>query len=358
MLMSAGKKIIMFNKIARQILLTILKTLNRTPLAFRHRVLLLLRSIAAIFLTDRVFFKLERYTRKIAKRELALGPGSNYTPKRKRLSWKTVHSPEAGSKKADIAVCCAFRGREKQLDLAIAESQFSDIAIVWILMGSDDRDAFIIKRLSTKYENVFGALCDNLPVGAKWQACVDLASDFGVDFELLCISGSDDLIAAKGFDYVFGRHQHNVSLQKYSGLNLIPAIYCTNIWHIYNVREGDFYYKSLLKVNYNIGVTSQPLGSARFYTRLYLEEINRFLFDCSLNKNLDNWGYENLISRGKEVAMFSDNDVPIVSIKVGSEMNNFETILNSENIEVREAVFRERSKFFTNFEVDVIGFRL
>ena len=44
-----------------------------------------------------------------------------------------------------------------------------------------------------------------------------------LDYDLLCISGSDDLIAAEGFDYVHGRYKHNLDYQKYSGLDKVPA---------------------------------------------------------------------------------------------------------------------------------------
>lgn len=345
-------------KIAKQCLLILLKALNKVPPSFKHKALKLLREIAAIVLTDKAFFELERRTRKLLKGSVIVGAGSNYKPKKKRVSWQPVRLPEGRSEETDIVICCAFLGREKQLDLAIAESQLSKRALVWILMGSDSGDESIILRLSDKYSNVFGALCGNFPVGAKWQACVDLANDLELDFELLCILGSDDIIAAKGFDYVVQRHEHNIKLREVSGFNSIPAIYCTNSWHIYNLCEGDFYYNSLFKCNYKLDATRQPLGAARFYAKSYLEEIDNFLFDCSLNKNLDNWGYENLVSRGKEVALFSDNEVPVMSIKIKLEMNSFGGILGSDNIETKEVVFHDRQKFFSNFEVDIKGFKL
>ncbi len=42
-------------------------------------------------------------------------------------------------------------------------------------MGSGSGDMCqILRQLMDNHENVYGGICENEPVGAKWQACVDL----------------------------------------------------------------------------------------------------------------------------------------------------------------------------------------
>ncbi|MGC6511928.1 MAG: hypothetical protein ACON4J_04100 [Parvibaculales bacterium] len=349
----------MLKKLMQKFVRRFLIFLDRFSPATKHKIMSFIRGAVATILPDRLYFELERQARLSLRRGRQSGVGI-YTsqPKRKKTSYRILTRPKNKISKADIAVCCAFLGREKQLDLAIAESQFSKKSIVWFLMGSDAEDEAILERLSATYENVYGAVCDNFPVGAKWQSCVDFVNHLDFDYELLCITGSDDVIAAKGFDHVHDRYRHNLEFQKYSGLNTAPALFCTNGWYIYNKCQGSSYYHSLYKCHYNIEFMRQPLGAGRFYTRSYLKEIEGFLFDCSLNKNLDNWGYENLLMNGKEIALFSNLDVPVMSIKKKLEMNDFESILNSRNIAVSEIVFEGRKAFFSNFKVDVKGFEL
>jgi hypothetical protein len=333
--------------------------LDRLSPATRQKILYFTRRVIAIFLPDNLYLELERRAKVSLNRERRFGERLYRTePKRKDIHYEPIVKPIPPLSKADIVVCCAFLGRERQLELAIHESQFSNKKIYWFLMGSDVEDEKIINRLSAAYGNIFGAVCNNKPIGAKWQACVNFLADVELDYDLLCISGSDDLIAAEGFDYVHGRYKHNLDYQKYSGLDKVPALYCTNGWYIYSKCPGSAYYGSVFKCHYNNEFISQPLGSGRFYTRGFLEKIKYFLFDCSLNKNLDNWGYENLLRSGSEAALFSLADVPIVSMKNELELNDFESIRKSQNVALFEIVFKERQEFFSKFKVDVKVFEI
>ncbi len=170
------------------------------------------------------------------------------------------------------------------LNLAIEESKFSKKNIIWVLMGSGSGDEQILRQLMDNHENVYGGICENEPVGAKWQACVDFAVSRGMDFDLLCITGSDDIIAACGLDYVHDRFLHNSEQAEFSASTSLPSLYCTSGWYIYNLCKRHFYHRALFKVNYNKEYMSQPLGAGRFYTKPYLVSINNFLFDCQLNK--------------------------------------------------------------------------
>lgn len=333
--------------------------LDRLPPATRQKILYYARRVTAVFLPDHLYLELERRAKVSLNRGRRFGERLYRTePKRKNIHYEPIVKLTPPLSKADIVVCCSFLGRERQLELAIRESQFSNIKIYWFLMGSEVEDEKIINRLSAAYGNIFGAVCSNNPIGAKWQACVNFLVDVELDYDLLCISGSDDLIAAEGYEYVHGRYKHNLDFQKYSGLDKVPALYCTNGWYIYNKYSGSAHYESIFKCHYNNKFISQPLGAGRFYTKGFLEQIKHFLFDCNLTKNLDNWGYENLLRSGSEAALFSLEDVPIVSIKNELELNDFESIRNSENVSLCEVVFKERQDFFSRFKVDIKGFRV
>ena len=62
-------------------------------------------------------------------------------------------------------------------------------SIVVAYTDPDDR------ALLDAWPNVFPVQATNNPLGAKWQSAVDFAAH--MDFDWLCITGSDDVIEAK-----------------------------------------------------------------------------------------------------------------------------------------------------------------
>jgi hypothetical protein len=359
MLTKDGEIFVMLKKIMLSAANLFLRFLNRFSQTTKMRVLRSIHNIVAGFLSDEIYGLLVKFGKQaLSQNKLSGANLYTFAPRRSRANFRSIIKPNKIINKVDVVVCCAFLGREAQLALAIRESMFSKKRIVWFLMGSGDSDRAILQRLSRDCDNIFGSVCANYPLGLKWQASIDSVVSSGIEHDLLCILGSDDIISAKGFDYVHDRYCHNVALQKYSGETSPPALYCSSGWYVLNQCADSSFFKSLYKCCYDPMIMAQPLGSGRFYSSDYLGKIEYFLFDCDINKNLDNWGFENLISRGEDFAQYCPEVVPILSMKHNKEMNDFETIMESPSVILSEVAFRERDEVLSNFHLDFRELRL
>ena len=104
------------------------------------------------------------------------------------------------------------------------------------------------------------------------------------------------------------------------------GLYCFNDWYVKSKNK-------IIKVQY-FQNSFQPVGAGRFYTSKFLEEINFQLFDISLDKLLDDQGW-NLLKRKKfhyDILNTTDSG-SFISIKLGEqELNSFNTIESSDSI--------------------------
>ena len=229
-------------------------------------------------------------------------------------------------KNIDILMVSAFTTDRVDILKDIIEESFnSQLNICWLIVGSTDEDLKFINSLKIKYPNrVSGLLEKNIPLGKKWQSVI-FASE-SLDYNLLGITGSDDLIFYKTYDNVFKRFK-NLNKNSYGSSNI--GLYCFNDWYVLsknNLINAQYYNNSY-----------QPVGAGRFYSKQFLEHIKYELFDIEIDKLLDDKGFCQLSRNGYYYDLLNTNeDGGFVSIKQGSEINSYLAISNSDNILVNK----------------------
>ena len=253
--------------------------------------------------------------------------------------------PILSKQKFDIVIVTAFYKRHEILEMIIDESFNTNLEIRWILVGSDFDDQYFVHKLAIKYPGkIAGYMFPNKPLGSKWQIGVEIARN--IDFNLLGIVGSDDLITKKSYEIVLSRFKH---LEKYSKEKI--GLFCFNDWFVkYNSRiVKTQYYKD----------SFQPVGAGRFYTNNFLKDINYQLFDISLNRLLDDHGWKQIKKNHYHYDILNTEDSgSFISIKTGvDEMNSFEQIINSENLLTTKLTIKDKEnlkKFLSDFNYNIL----
>lgn len=229
-------------------------------------------------------------------------------------------------KNIDILMVSVFtRDRINILSDIIEESFNAQLNISWLIVGSTDLDLKFIDSLKIKYPNkINGFLEKNNPLGKKWQSVI-FASE-GLDYNLLGITGSDDLIFYKTYENVYKRYK-NLNKNSFGSSNI--GLYCFNDWYVLeknNIIKAQYYNNSF-----------QPVGASRFYTKQFLNHIKFELFDVEIDKLLDDKGFYQIQRNGFYYDLLNTNeDGGFVSIKNGPAINSYLSIKNSENILVDE----------------------
>lgn len=235
-----------------------------------------------------------------------------------------------------VAICCAFTGRHPVLDRVIRESfqAREGESVRWMLAGSTDEDARFIEEAAARTGRVVGFVCDNKPLGRKWQTCVRHAYR-RFDADLYAITGSDDILSRKLMDHVLAAQVANRSL---SGA-FAPDLYCANEWLVHSSAKG--YRPMLVRCAYAYETAFQPLGAGRFYARKFMDRVDGYVFDSSLGRGLDNYGFDKVREAGGKVELFTVEDGPLVSVKGDWEqLNSLDAFFKVDTLDIREFSFQ------------------
>jgi hypothetical protein len=244
-----------------------------------------------------------------------------------------------GRLKADCVVACAFLGRYEVLDLMVTEatSMPDGYGTFVCLVGSSDEDGRFLEKLTAQNTQVVGFLTDNSPVGRKWQYAVNGAR-YLIDFELLAIAGSDDIIPVGTLMGVIDRHR--LCMSDESIAPYATSLYGTMEWLILSESNRDIISPQLVKCNYRLGSAIMPLGAGRFYSRQIIDYFNGDIFDVSKNRHLDDKGFYKVRDGGFGVEYFNVMQGAILSVKGNwAQMNSFDDILKTSGCEVTEYSF-------------------
>jgi hypothetical protein len=284
---------------------------------------LLIKKILPIFLIKKI--------KKIVKPiivNLLLPKDPNFNPINRNL-FKHHNFKKYNSKleeKNEILMVTAFTSdRIDLLEDIILESFESNVQVSWLIVGSSQKDMQFIEKMTSKHPNkVSGFLEKNNPLGKKWQSLIFASEE--VEFDLLGITGSDDLIFKETYNQIIKRFK---SLNNNSKENDSIGLFCFNDWYVIGEKElfnAQYYNNSF-----------QPVGAGRFFTKKFLKNIDYELFDVEINKLLDDKGYYQIERNGYYYDLLNTKeDCGFISIKLGSELNSYKNIKNSENILVTE----------------------
>jgi hypothetical protein len=244
-----------------------------------------------------------------------------------------------GHLKADCVVACAFLGRYEVLDLMVSEatSMPDGYRTIVCLVGSTDEDGDFLEKLTAQNPLVVGFLTDNSPVGRKWQYAVDGAR-FLIDFDLLAIAGSDDIIPIGTLTGIIDRHR--LCMSDESIAPYATSLYGTMEWLILSESNKDIISPQLVKCNYRLGLAIMPLGAGRFYSRQIMDYFEGDIFDVSKNRHLDDKGFYKVRDGGFGVEYLNVTQGAILSVKGNwAQMNAFDDILKAPDCEVTEFSF-------------------
>ncbi|MGE4192990.1 MAG: hypothetical protein AB7E51_06350 [Pseudodesulfovibrio sp.] len=232
-----------------------------------------------------------------------------------------------------VVVCCAFHGRHEVLELVVRESLHADVAVHWMLAGSSDEDRGFMERLAGETGRVSGLVCDNAPLGRKWQTCVRAAHRL-YDADLYAITGSDDILSHRLIEHVV--RSREADLAKPAGVG--PDFYCVTGWLVHGEAPG--FDPMLLKCSYRWEKAFQPLGAGRFYSRQFLDRVSGLVFDSGRARGLDGRGYGLVRELGGLVAYCTVEDGPVVSIKgEWEQLNRLETFFRVDTLLIEECSF-------------------
>lgn len=248
---------------------------------------------------------------------------------------------QCGQLKCDVIVCCAFYGRYDILDLVLREgthkSRQEDPEVMFCLVGSTKEDRLFLESATQRNHNVFGVIAENNPVGRKWQTSVQAAFE-ACDFELLGITGSDDILPSQLLKRIVRRHREN--LVNAGQGHLLPALYATLEWLIYAKGAKQKYTPQLVKCNYKQATAIMPIGGGRFYSKSFVSQVNGVLFDIKRDKLLDDRGFELVEKLGMGVEYYPIQEGSVFNVKGDwVQMNEFDAIASAPTIDVREFSF-------------------
>lgn len=241
--------------------------------------------------------------------------------------------------KCALVVCCAFTGRHRVLRRAIEESLSSrnGKSVRWMLVGTTPEDLDFIRALAQTTDRVAGFLCENHPLGRKWNRCIVQAGRH-YDASLYAITGSDDILSARLVDHVVERARAETA--NGVGKVFLPAVYASLEWLVVVTDMTHRACPQVLKSCYAYDAAFQPLGAGRFYTRAFLEEVDFEIFDSKLERLLDDRGYFEVRNRGKAIDYLTLEDGPIISVKGNwAQMNKLDDLFDADQLDLRDFSF-------------------
>ena len=106
----------------------------------------------------------------------------------------------------------------------------------------------------------------NTPLGSKWQSGIDHARKLNADKIVVC--GSDDILSKHFLESIVSMNYNFIGLRS---------------WYVFHAEK--LYHLDYLAPN------NLPLGSARVYSKQFLENIDWKVFDPSIDKLLDDNGW-------------------------------------------------------------------
>lgn len=127
------------------------------------------------------------------------------------------------------------------------------------------------KYKSIDYQNIFIEFENNKPLGNKWQAGVHQARQLNAN--PLIITGSDDILGPSFIENacrLVNEGNHFIGIRRWWQHKDGRAFYCQ-----YRAKHG------------------QPIGGARAYSSEMLKVINYRIFDTTVDKHLDDYGWDN-----------------------------------------------------------------
>jgi hypothetical protein len=202
-----------------------------------------------------------------------------------------------------------------------------------MLAGSSDEDRGFMERLAGETGRVSGLVCDNAPLGRKWQTCVRAAHRL-YNADLYAITGSDDILSHRLIEHVV--RSREADLAKPAGVG--PDFYCVTGWLVHGEAPG--FDPMLLKCSYRWEKAFQPLGAGRFYSRQFLDRVSGLVFDSGRARGLDGRGYGLVRELGGLVAYCTVEDGPVVSIKgEWEQLNRLETFFRVDTLLIEECSF-------------------
>lgn len=239
---------------------------------------------------------------------------------------------------ADLVLCCAFTGRHHIVRQIVSEAVLNrERNVHWMLTGSTDEDAAFIETLAATTGRVTGFVCENRPLGRKWQTCMHTAfSHFRSP--LYGIVGSDDIVSHTLIAYIIDTHRAAVSVP--SSAAFVPSLYCSLEWLVAHIDARSDLALGIVRCNYEYSSTFQPLGAGRFYTRAFIEECNGIIFESDKERQLDDRGFFEIRDRRKHIEYYTMEDGPLISVKGDwAQLNSFDALLDAPTVDVREFTF-------------------
>jgi len=197
------------------------------------------------------------------------------------------------------------------------ESLLNQTLVPKIVVVTSDQDEAIYFAETYGIESLYHK---NEPLGAKWQ--------YGVrDANPLIILGSDDILAP---DYV-----EQVCRKIKEGFDFIG----TTAWYSYDEYRNRVYDTCYINKNQDF-----PIGSGRAYSSVLLNKMKFKLFDTSLGKKLDDFGYYSAIKQSAKTFIIRSPE--ILAVKGDwAQMNPMHKYLTSKNIQVQNADLDVLKKF-------------
>lgn len=237
----------------------------------------------------------------------------------------------------DLVICCAFKGRHDVLRVAIMESFFAANSqnIRWMLWGSTEDDLRFIQEMAVETHKVAGGICQNNPLGKKWQTCVSCAYNY-YSAKLYAITGSDDFLSHRLIDNIMKRHEENLGTN--FPKNFLPGLYASLEWLVFS-RDNKTS-PMVIKCCYSYETAFQPLGAGRFYTKEFLDQVEGCLFDSTLDRCLDDYGYFKCKEYGSLIDYYTMGEGVLLSVKGDWEqMNNLDTFFKAKTLDLEEVSF-------------------
>jgi hypothetical protein len=244
-----------------------------------------------------------------------------------------------GSLKADMVITSAFLGRHEVLDMMVTEATATPegYEVLVCLAGSSSEDEAYLKDVTARNPDVLGMLGPNSPVGRKWQSVVDLARASS-DFQLLGITGSDDILPVGLITSIIERHR--VCCSHDSIIPFATSIYGTMQWLIFSNSDKDTLSPQIIKCSYKLGSAIMPLGAGRFYSRKVMDDFEGDIFEVSKNRLLDDKGFYKVHNSGLGVEYYGVTQGAVLSLKGDwSQMNSFDAILQAPTVKASEFSF-------------------
>lgn len=213
----------------------------------------------------------------------------------------------------DVAIFIAFQDRHKVLSFVVSELAHglrNKVLFNIVLACSKQEDVTLCQQLQSEHPEIGYAVCQNNPIGNKWQISVDCCRKLNPEF--IAITGSDDYLSA---DFIL---RNIASLRAAENRDIafvgLPNCYIIAIDKKQEIKMWEFSY---------LGSECEiPLGGGRVYTKKFLDRIDWQIFAHDLNKQLDNQGYYKAKEAGFEVLTSQMEGTDLLAIKGDWEMMN------------------------------------